>query len=342
MKTTLYSIRTLRGIAALVALSWLAQCQPATAVSILLHGDTASTPNDDQAIEDHLNARYGAGSVNYMAATSAALDGSSANGFDLIVISESVSSSDIRSKYEDTTVPLINWENAIPDDGDGEFQMSEGKGTVLEQTQIVISETVEAPFLPLTAGLSGTVTIFSAGATIQVGKGELGLGVAQIATSVDDDSFSTLFAVDVGGALLGDGLAPEPATSPETAASRRVMFPLWRAGFSDLNDNGIKLFNASIDWLLDISSTTVDGDYDNDGFVGQSDLDLVLLNWGSTSPPAPAGWINEVPTGLIGQGALDGVLLNWGAGTTTLTSAPEPTSALLLSLAGALCCLRRR
>ena len=76
------------------------------------------------------------------------------------------------------------------------------------------------------------------------------------------------------------------------------------------------------------------GDYDGDGFVGQGDLDLVLLNWGDTSPPAPAGWVNEQPEGLIGQEALDGVLLKWGNGTApTIAAVPEPASLALVFLA---------
>ncbi len=72
--------------------------------------------------------------------------------------------------------------------------------------------------------------------------------------------------------------------------------------------------------------SSLEGDYDNDGFVGQADLDLVLLNWGKTSPPVPAGWVNQVPAGLIGQAALDGALLHWGDGTppiATLKSGPS-------------------
>ena len=84
------------------------------------------------------------------------------------------------------------------------------------------------------------------------------------------------------------------------------------------------------------------GDYDNDGFVGQSDLDLVLLNWGVQTPPIPAGWVNEQPSGQIGQAQLDGVLLNWGNGSSTVGSVPEPSSLLLLSIAGALGFMRRR
>jgi len=89
---------------------------------------------------------------------------------------------------------------------------------------------------------------------------------------------------------------------------------------------------------------TVPGDYDNDGLVGQGDLDLVLLNWGSTAPPVPGGWINEQPDGLIGQTELDGVLLNWGnmAPALAAASVPEPTTVVLLGLATLLLPATRR
>jgi hypothetical protein len=70
---------------------------------------------------------------------------------------------------------------------------------------------------------------------------------------------------------------------------------------------------------------------------------LVLQNWGDTSPPVPAGWINEQPTGLIGQTHLNTVLQNWGNSVVGASAVPEPTtSALTLA---ALCLLfytRRR
>ncbi len=88
------------------------------------------------------------------------------------------------------------------------------------------------------------------------------------------------------------------------------------------------------------------GDYDNSGQVGQGDLDLVLLNWGTTSPPVPLGWINQQPSGLIGQNALDGVLLNWGGSaiSASLAQVPEPTSLALGSFAllGLLATRRRK
>lgn len=103
-------------------------------------------------------------------------------------------------------------------------------------------------------------------------------------------------------------------------------------------------------WLVDYNLTSVVlsvveglvGDYDGNGLVSQSDLDLVLLNWGDATPPVPEGWISDFPAGTISQNELDRVLLNWGNGTPPSVSAvPEPTSALLMALSGLLVATRR-
>jgi len=78
------------------------------------------------------------------------------------------------------------------------------------------------------------------------------------------------------------------------------------------------------------------GDYNGDGFIGQGDLDAVLLNWGAdTLPPnfsesnLPGGGPFD---GQFSQNELDGVLLNWGSGGATGAgiAIPEPTSVVLL------------
>jgi hypothetical protein len=73
------------------------------------------------------------------------------------------------------------------------------------------------------------------------------------------------------------------------------------------------------------------GDYNANGIVEQADLDLVLLNWGDQTPPAPSGWLVDLPSGAIDQAELDGVLLNWGA--TASSSSPEPSTLALIALA---------
>jgi len=54
------------------------------------------------------------------------------------------------------------------------------------------------------------------------------------------------------------------------------------------------------------------GDASGDGFVGQSDLDIVLEHWGQTVPPGDP-WSGDLSgDGFVGQADLDTVLANWG------------------------------
>ena len=58
------------------------------------------------------------------------------------------------------------------------------------------------------------------------------------------------------------------------------------------------------------TGTTVPGDLDGDGFVGQADLDIVLGEWGN-SPPSDLR-ADPDGNGTVGQGDLDTVLAGWG------------------------------
>jgi len=87
------------------------------------------------------------------------------------------------------------------------------------------------------------------------------------------------------------------------------------------------------------------GDYDNDGLVGQGDLDLVLLHWGDDADTTPAGWTNDLPSGAIDQDELDRVLLNWGAaaeGIAATSAVPEPSTVMMLAMAWIALSLGRR
>jgi hypothetical protein len=77
------------------------------------------------------------------------------------------------------------------------------------------------------------------------------------------------------------------------------------------------------------------GDYNSDGKVDQSDLDLVLLNWGAPAQTPPTGWTSDLPSGLVDQDELDGVLLHWGTGTAVGPASldatvPEPSTLATL------------
>lgn len=97
-------------------------------------------------------------------------------------------------------------------------------------------------------------------------------------------------------------------------------------------DNQLVTISAGeeVPYIIDLIAALT-GDYNADGFVSQSDLDLVLLNWGEAV--VPAEWIAaDQFDGLVSQNELDGVLLNWGIGTPpSLNAIPEPTAGGVLS-----------
>ncbi len=78
------------------------------------------------------------------------------------------------------------------------------------------------------------------------------------------------------------------------------------------------------------------GDLDGDGFVGLSDLDIVLQYWNQdvTAGVLLQGDIDG--DGYVGLGDLDVVLNNWNAGTPPrdMTDIPEPTAMSILMVAG--------
>ncbi len=81
-------------------------------------------------------------------------------------------------------------------------------------------------------------------------------------------------------------------------------------------------------------STVLQGDLDHDGFVGITDLNIVLSNWNLNIPPGdPAA----DPSGddFVGIEDLNVVLGNWNAGTPPGdTAVPEPGTLVMLGLGG--------
>jgi len=83
------------------------------------------------------------------------------------------------------------------------------------------------------------------------------------------------------------------------------------------------------------------GDIDGDGFVGLSDLDIILNNWNQTVTVGDhsQGDIAGIGDGFIGLSDLDVLLSNWNAGTpptgAALPTVPEPAGLLIVMAGGA-------
>lgn len=81
------------------------------------------------------------------------------------------------------------------------------------------------------------------------------------------------------------------------------------------------------------------GDLNDDGFVGITDLNIVLGAWNQNVPPAD-GAADPSGDGFVGIEDLNVVLGNWNAGTPPTSPVPEPAGTAML-LIGSLALLRR-
>jgi hypothetical protein len=89
---------------------------------------------------------------------------------------------------------------------------------------------------------------------------------------------------------------------------------------------------------------SLNGDLDCDGFVGITDLNIVLGNWNQNVPSGNKGLGDPSADGFVGIEDLNVVLGNWNAGTPPVSAAvPEPGAlGLLAAGAGALALGRGR
>jgi len=196
---------------------------------LFLHAATAS--GGDNAVITHLKNRGFL--VTDKGPPFATAD---ATGFQLIVVSSSITSGDVGNKFLNTAVPEVSWEQAILDD---QLMVSATdatkRGTATAQTQLNIVNAGHA----LAAGLSGTVTIASTATDINWGTPETGATV--IAQVVGQPTQAAIFAFDTGD-TLSDGTSKAPA--------RRVHAFMSDNSYSVLNADGQKLVDAAITWAL--------------------------------------------------------------------------------------------
>lgn len=211
--------------------------------------------------------------------------------------------------------------------------------------------------------------------TGMIGATTTGTGAAGEGTGIDDTNSETdpgfdgptsayLFATvtyDIVGAGDSANLwlqISDAGVADTTGLDTAVLFGLADATLdaSDLGDRNVDQQATGNDiadaaasgGVVDPCPGGIIGNYDCSALVSQSDLDLVLLNWGNPETPVPVGWINDLPTApLIAQDDLDRVLLNWGniqpgTASATASAVPEPSTIGLLLLGLAAFGLGRR
>ncbi|AOW23364.1 hypothetical protein AVM11_17015 [Sphingomonas melonis TY] len=154
----------------------------------------------------------------------------------LVVISATVSAKSVKPGWRGLAVPLVTWENDLLDDlamtgkrHDSDF------GEAEKERYLWI---VNAP-QPMAAGLpAGIVDVYARQAPMSWGKP--GLGATIIATIYGQPEKVAIFGYETGATMDYEALAP----------ARRVMLFMGNDGFTNLSPDGLKLFDAAIDWAI--------------------------------------------------------------------------------------------
>ncbi len=205
---------------------------------LLLGGATGPTAGADSAIMTFLQDSYGTQNVTYMQ-SSIAQPGDEL-GFGALLLSSTFGSGSARGKFQDSPVPILNWEEALTRNAGGEFAITDGR--TKENAAHSITINVEHP---ITAG-------FQAGQLVQMTTGaaefwwSTGLqapGAVSLASDDTNPRNGFLTIVEAGDELLTGQPAP----------ARRIMLGITDNTFNFFTDDARTLFGQSIDWLLGLS-----------------------------------------------------------------------------------------
>ena len=258
---------------------------------LFIGGQEEATQGDDGFVLEYLEEK--GHTVTYLQA--GVSQPGDEDGMDAIILSSTPGSGDMRGKWQDSDVPILQWEEALVrwdhGDPDGNLRMSEFSRNGQGRETSIINIVESAVGHPLAAGLeAGEHEIFDDFTRTPQQFGILAPGLIRIAEldpEVDDEVDFSIY-VDANGdeqegaplvlTAIEKGAELGPPGEGFEAPARRVNFPIEDTGFDLLNDTGLKLFDCSLEWILGRDCTDdnpgVAGDYDNSGARDVADLDL--------------------------------------------------------------------
>lgn len=188
-----------------------------------------SMSNGDKAVKARLE-RMG---LSVVQMSDSAVTSNDATNKKLVIVSSSVGSGNISTKFRDSAVPVIVWESHVMDDMKMTADNDASRQKVAGKDSIVILN-----HYPLSAGLSGTVKVINTAGDLIFGvPNENAIRVA----AVDGDSGKSHIYIYEKDSVMMDGfVAPE----------KRIGFFLTDNTLTDCTQTGLDLFDAAVNWAM--------------------------------------------------------------------------------------------
>jgi hypothetical protein len=154
-----------------------------------------------------------------------------ANGKGLVVISSTCNSANIGSKFTNTSVPILTWEPFLYDD----LKMASNFGSAGSQYKVTVNEADHSAV----AGCSGSFSVYNYYGNMNWGTvPSTGNNAAKMVRLYGENNKFGILAYEKNGTMINGVKAPE----------RRISFFIDDNSAVYLNANGVKLFDAAINW----------------------------------------------------------------------------------------------
>lgn len=201
-------------------------------------GSTTLTPAD-AAIKARLEAK----GYNVLVKSATSSQTSDANGTILVIISSTVTSSNVNTKFRDVAVPVITWDMALYDD-----MLMTNVGVPNEQgtTEAVTTLNIVSDYYALTADLVGTRSIATSGVQMDYGNPNAN---AVVIARAGGGNRAVIFAYDSCATLINN---------TTKAPARRVGLFMNDTTAANLTTDGWTLVDSAIHWAMQ-SSPCING-----------------------------------------------------------------------------------
>lgn len=253
---------------------------PGMAAPVLLVTGSTTLNASDGAIRDYLQSVGHSVTIrDGVAATP-----NDAAGKSLVIISSTVSATDVNIKYRDVPVPVLTWEFGIYDDM-GMVQSGTNLGTA---TLNAVTINTDANH-PIAGGLTGSQSIYSA-SVAGVPYGIIGPGGVTVAAVPGTNPIqSAIFVYDAGAGMFG-----------LNAPARRVGFALGDNSATQQTSAGKAMLAFAISWAIGFSAPIITLQPENKlGSVGHSVTFSVVASGGGLAyqwrTHISLNFINDIP-----------------------------------------------